>query len=127
MNIFHWFTRYFSSHGKAMSLYKRGMAKAQKHDHEGALEDYTTIIGMPGTPADLLVMVLYNRALVYVAAGDDQKGTADLDAVLAMDESLVNVKTMARQKLARMESRASRSNLRSAGRIPNTRRETCSS
>ena len=111
MNIFHCFTRYFSSHGKAMSLYKRGMAKAKNHDHEGALEDYTTMIGMPGTPADLLAMVLYNRALVYVATGDDQKGVADLDAVLAMNEALVNVKTMARQKLARMESRASKSNV----------------
>ena len=87
------------------------MAKVKKHDHEGAPEDYTTMIGMPGTPADLLAMVLYNRALVYVAAGDDQKGAADLDAVLSMNESLVNVKTMARQKLARMESRASKSNV----------------
>jgi hypothetical protein len=86
------------------------MAKAKKHDPQGALEDYTTTIGMPGTPADLLAMVLYNRALVYVAAGDDQKGAADLGAVLAMNETLVNVKTMARQKLARMESRASKSN-----------------
>ena len=72
------------------------MAKVKKHDHEGALEDYTTMIGMPGTPADLLAMVLYNRAIVYVAAGDDQKAAADLHAVLAMDEALVNVKTMAR-------------------------------
>ena len=85
------------------------------------------MIGMPGTPADLLAMVLYNRALVYVAAGDDQKGAADLDAVLAMNESLVNVKTMARQKRARMESGPARVTCRSPGRIPNTRRETCSS
>ena len=109
MNIFHWLTRCFSVRGKAVSLYKRGMAKAKRNDHQGALEHYTTAIGMPGTPADLLAMVLYNRALVYVAAGDEPKGAADLDAVLAMDESLVNVKTMARQKLARMESRASKS------------------
>ena len=111
MNIFHWFTRYFSSHGKAMSHYKRGMAKAKRNDHQGALEHYTTAIGMPGTPADLLAMVLYNRALTYVAAGDERKGAADFDAVLAMNESLVNVKTMARQKLARMESRASKNNV----------------
>ena len=109
MNIFDWLTGGFSNHGKALSLYKRGMAKAKKHNHQGALEDYTTTIGMPGTPADLLAMVLYNRALVYVAAGDDRKGAADLDAVLAMNEALVNVKTMARQKLARMESRLSKS------------------
>ncbi len=61
---------------------------------------------MPGTPADLIAMVLYNRALVYVASGDDRKGADDLDAVLAMNEALVNVKTMARQKLARMKSRS---------------------
>lgn len=110
MNIFHWLKSCFSDRGKAVSLYRRGMAKAKKHDHQGALEDYTTTIGMPGTPADLLAMVLYNRALVYVAVGDEPKGAADLDAVLAMNEALVNVRTMARQKLARMESRASKSN-----------------
>jgi hypothetical protein len=87
------------------------MAKAKKRDHQGALEDYTTTIGMPGTPAELLAMVLYNRALVYVAASDVQKGVADLDALLAMNEAGENVKTMARQKLARMESRASKSSV----------------
>ena len=111
MNIFRWLTNCFSGRGKAMSLYKRGMAKAKKHDHQGAIEDYTTMISMPDTPADLMAMVLYNRALVHVAAGDDQKGAVDLDAVLAMNEALVNVKTMARQKLARMESRSSKSNV----------------
>lgn len=110
MNTFKWLAGYFSGHGKAMSLYKRGMAKAKKHDHQGALEDYTAMIGMPGTPADLLAMVLYNRALVYVATGNEPKGAADLDAVLSMNEALVKVKAMARQKLARMESRANKRN-----------------
>ena len=111
MNIFLWLTSYFSDRGKVVSLYKRGMAKAKKHDRQGAIEDYTTAIGMSGAPADLMAMVLYNRALVYVAAGDDRKGADDLDAVLAMNEALENVRTMARQKLARMESRASKSNV----------------
>ena len=44
MNIFDWLTGCFSSHGKAMSLYKRGMAKAKKHDRLGALEDYTGVV-----------------------------------------------------------------------------------
>jgi len=111
MNILHRLKSCFSDRGKAVYLYKQGMAKAKKHDHQGALEDYTTTIGMPGTPADLLAMVFYNRALVYVAAGDEPKGAADLEAVLSMNEALENVKTMARQKLARMESRASKSNV----------------
>ena len=93
-----------------MFLYKRGMAKAKKDDHQGAINDYTTMIGIPGAPADLMAMALYNRALVYLTTGDDRKGEGDLDAVLAMNEAGVNVKTMARQKLARMESRSSKRN-----------------
>jgi hypothetical protein len=61
---------------------------------------------MTGVPADLKAMTLYNRALVHAAGGDDQKGIDDLDAVLAMQEVLINVKTMAREKLLRMERRA---------------------
>jgi hypothetical protein len=87
------------------------MARARKHDHPRAIDDYTATIAMPDVPSDVKAMVLYNRALVHVAAGDDGRGIDDLDAVLAMDEALVNVKTMARQKLARMESRAHKSNV----------------
>ena len=109
MSVFDWLINRISKRGRAMSLYKRGMAKAKKRDYPGAIHDYTTTIGMAETPADLRAMLLYNRALVYVAAGDDQKGADDLDAVLAMNEALVNVKTMARQKLARMETKTSKS------------------
>ena len=53
MNVFNWLTDHFSNRGKALSLYKRGMAKAKKHDHQGAIDDYTTTIGMPDTPANV--------------------------------------------------------------------------
>jgi hypothetical protein len=105
INVFNWFAVRFSNRGKALSLYRRGMAKAKKHDNQGAIDDYTKTIGMPHTPADVRAMALYNRALVHVAAGNDRKGVNDLDAVLAMDRAPLNVKTMARQKLARKESR----------------------
>lgn len=108
MNIFSWLIDCLLGRVKAASLYKRGMTRAKKHDHQGALEDYTATIEMPGTSADLLAMVLYNRALVYVALGDERKGLADLDSVLAMSEALVNIKTMARQKRAKVELRASK-------------------
>lgn len=111
MNTFNWLKSRFSSRGKALSLYRRGMARAKKHDHQGAIDDYTATIDMPDTPSDVKAMALYNRALVHVAAGDDRKGVDDLDAVLAMAEALANVKTMARQKLAKLESRFCRSNV----------------
>jgi hypothetical protein len=105
MNVLNWLTGHFSNRGKALSLYRRGMARAKKRDHQGAIADYTTTIGMTDTPADVKAMVLYNRALVHVATGDNRKGVDDLGAVVAMDEAPVNVKTMARQKLAKLESR----------------------
>ena len=82
------------------------MAKAKRHDHEGALDDYTTAISMPDTPSDVRAMALYKRALLHVANGDFTRGVDDLDKVLAMDEAPVNVKRRARQKLARREARS---------------------
>lgn len=110
MNVFRWLAEHFSDRGKALLLYKRGMIKARKRDNDGAIHDYTETIGMSGTPADVRAMVLYNRALVYMSVGEEGKGTEDLETVLAMEETLVNVKTMARQKLAKMASRSGRKN-----------------
>ena len=111
MNAFSWLADHCSNRGNAMSLYKRGMTKAKKHDYQGAIDDYTTSIGMPDTPANVKAMVLYNRALVHVATGDFCKGVDDLDAVLAMDEAPVNIKTRARRKLAKREIRSRKSNV----------------
>lgn len=111
MNIFTWLKNMRSGQGKALSLYKRGMAKALMHDHHGALDDYTAAIVMPGAPADVVAMTLYNRALLHAANRDDQQAVSDLEAILAMDVALIlaNVKTMARQKIDRIESRSRKS------------------
>ena len=108
MNALNWFTDFFSKRGKALSLYRRGMAKAKKQDQRGAIDDYTAVIDMPDAPANVKAMVLYNRALAYMASGDFGKGGDDLDAVLAMDEAPANVKRSARQKLVRRQSRSSK-------------------
>jgi hypothetical protein len=105
MNMLLWLRGAFSSRGKALSLYKRGMAKANKRNHQGALSDYTATLGLPNVPTDVRAQVLFNRALVFIASGENQKGIGDLDAVLAMDDLLPDVRTMARLKLARVKSR----------------------
>ena len=110
MNIFYWLKNCLLGRGRAEFLYQRGMRKAKKCDHAGALRDYTTTIDMPGIPADLRAMLLYRRALVHVAAGDEAKGTDDLESLLAMKQAVVNVKTMARQELAKIASRSSDTN-----------------
>jgi hypothetical protein len=106
MTLRGWLNRVFFHQSDPLALYKRGMARARKHNHQGAIEDYTAVIDLPGVAADLSAMVRYNRALVYVAIGEERKGIDDLETVLAMSEPLTRIKTMASQKLARMESRA---------------------
>ena len=110
MDLLGWLKSLFSKRHKALRMYKRGMSRANKHDHLGALADYTAAIESPDLPTDVRAMALYNRALVYVAVGNEPQGVVDLDAVLAMTQAFVNVKTMARRKLARMESRAVKTN-----------------
>ena len=105
MNVIGWLTNCFSHRSKALSLYKRGMAKAKEHDHEGAIDDYTAAIDMHGIPSDVKAMALYNRGVVHAATGNNPKAIDDLNAVLAMAEPLENVKTAAKQKLVRMERR----------------------
>jgi hypothetical protein len=87
------------------------MVKAKKHDHQGAIDNYTAAIDTPDTPPDVKAMILYNRALVYATVKEGPKATKDLNLVLAMNEALVNIKTMARQKLAKMESRSHKSSM----------------
>ena len=112
MNLLSWLQSSFSVRQKALWNYKRGMARAKRRDHEGALAKYTAAIDSKDVPDDVKAMALYNRALVYVATGDDSKGVDDLDTVLAMDGGImiVNVKTMAKRKLGKMKSRCSKSN-----------------
>lgn len=103
MNVFGWLTGRFSNRGKALSLYRRGMTKSKKHEHQGAIDDYTTAIEMQDAPPDVKAMALYNRALVYAAAGERPKATADLNTVLGMPDALPKIKDEAKRKLVRME------------------------
>lgn len=109
MRFFTWLRTRSSDRAKGLWLYKRGMEKAKKHDHGGAIDDYTAAVEMDGVPPDVKAMALYNRGVVHAAAGDTPKAIDDLSAVLAMAEPLENIKTAARQKLVRMERRSCRS------------------
>ena len=106
MNVYRWFANRFSSRSKALALYRSGMTRANRHDHQRAIEDYTHSIELPDAPMDVIAMATYNRALVYVANGDFSKAAADLDAVLEMDKAPLSIKKMAKQKLSKRKSRS---------------------
>jgi hypothetical protein len=105
MNLFKWLTHANSVHDVVLSLYKRGLASAMKHDQKGARDAYTAAIDMLDAPADLRAMALYNRALLYAAANEMSKAVHDLNAVLAMTAAPHKVKSAARQRLHRMQRR----------------------
>lgn len=106
MNLLGWLTGCFSNRGKSLALYQRGMTKSRKHDHQGAIKDYTSSIEMQDAPSDVKAMALYNRALVYSAAGNSSKATTDLDTVLGMPEAPPIIKAEAKRKLVRIQSRS---------------------
>lgn len=102
MSFFAWLKNRFCVRG-ALSFYKRGMRKARKYDHKGAINDYTTAIDMPNASANVKAMAQYNRALVHLATKDTQKAIKDLNLILTMKLTLTNIKSMARQRLIRIE------------------------
>lgn len=102
MGIFNKAFGAFSPRGKALSMYKRGMAKADQRDLPGAIADYSAVIVMKGVPGDVKAMALLNRALAYSRAHELEKAEADLDRVLAMSDTTQQVRSAAHEKLQRM-------------------------
>ena len=108
MSFTTWVKSCFSHRGKALSLYRSGMAKANKHDYDGAITDYSAAIQAPNTPTDVKSMALYNRALAYSAIHDDEKSVEDLTAVLEMPGLAKNIKTEAQERRERIRRRDER-------------------
>jgi len=61
MNLTSWVKSCFSRRGKALSLYRSGMGKANKRDYGGAIADYSAAIQAPNIPKDVKAMAIYNR------------------------------------------------------------------
>ena len=51
-----------TSRNKALALYKRGMEKAKKQNHQGAIDDYSAAIDLSEGPGDVRAMALSDRA-----------------------------------------------------------------
>lgn len=96
----------FSTRGKALSAYKRGLKRASLKDNVGAIADYTAVVGMSGAPQDVQAMAMFNRALVHSANKQYEQARADLDAVLKMAGAPADVKAKAKEKLVRMDRRS---------------------
>ena len=89
----------------AESYLQRGMDKANRKDHAGAIHEYTYVIDLPHVQDELRAMALFNRALVYAA--DDKPAIArrDLEIVASMGSAPERVRNSAREKLKRIDRR----------------------
>ena len=105
MSFITWVKSCFSDRGKALSLYRSGMAKANKHDYGGAIGDYSAAIRAPNIPTDVKAMAVYNRALAYSAIHEDEKSAEDLTAVLGMPGLPKNIKREAQERRERIRRR----------------------
>ena len=110
MSFTTWVKSCFSHRGKALSLYRGGMAKANKHDYDGAIADYSAAIRAPNIPTNVKSMVLYNRALAYSTIHEDEKSVEDLTAVLEMPGLAKNIKTEAEERRKRIRQRDENTN-----------------
>ncbi len=116
MGVIAWLKRALSHRGKALSRYRRGMAKANKGNYAGAIADYSAAIQSPQAPNDVKAMAVYNRGLAYAAIHEDARAAEDLAAVLEMPGLPVNVRTQARQRSERIRQRDEKKASRSHGR-----------
>ena len=114
MSFTTWVKSLFTHRGKALALYRSGMAKAKRQDYAGAIVDYGAAIESPQIPNDVKAMAIYNRALAYSAIGEDAKAADDLAALLEMPGLPENIATAAQQRRERVRRR-SESAVRPAG------------
>jgi tetratricopeptide (TPR) repeat protein len=106
MSFTTWIQSLLSHRGKAISLYRSGMAKANERDYEGAIADYSAAIEMPKIPADVRAMAIYNRALAYSAIDDEAKSVEDLSTLLDLPGVPENIRTAVQQRRERLRRRS---------------------
>jgi hypothetical protein len=116
MSFVTWMKSWFSRRGKALSLYRSGMAKANNRDYGGAIADYSAAIRTPHIPTDVKAMAIFNRALAYSAIHKDEKSAEDLTAVLEMPGLPINIKKEAHERRERIRRRNERGTDRAAQR-----------
>ena len=105
MSFTNWVKSLFSQRGKALALYRSGMAKASKRDYDGAIVDYSAAIESPQIPPDVKGMAIYNRVLAYSAIHEDDKAAEDLATLLEMPGLPENIITAAQQRRERIRRR----------------------
>lgn len=103
MNFFKRFTDRFTARGRVLALVEQGMKLAKKNESGKAIELYSKVINSLEAPRDVIAMAMFNRALAHSASDNEKEAEQDLKAIMAMPESLTQIKKSANDKLVRMK------------------------
>lgn len=102
------FTDRFTARGRVLALVDQGMKLAKKNESGKAIELYSTVINSSEAPRDVIAMAMFNRALALTAIDNLEEAKQDLTAIIAMPESLTQIKRSASDKLVRMKRKIER-------------------
>ena len=105
MNLIRLIKSWLTHRGKALSLYRTGITKANKGDYLGAIDSYSAAIRVPDIPIDVKAMAIYNRSLAYSAIDEAEKAAEDLASMLEMPGLPENIKSKAHQRRERIKRR----------------------
>ncbi len=103
MNFIKRFTDRFTARGRVLALVEQGMALAKKNESGKAVTLYSKVIDSSETPRDVVAMAMFNRALAFTAIDKPKEAEQDLKAIIAMPESMTQIKKSASDKLVRMK------------------------
>ena len=98
----------FTARGRALAKIDKGMNCANSRELDHALDFYTDVIDSSESPRDVIAMAMFNRALVYSTTERECEAIEDLNGILRMPETIVEIKKSASDKLVRFRRKQER-------------------
>lgn len=108
MNFFKRILGRFTTRGRALAKVAKGRDCATNREPDIAINYYTEVVDAPESPREVIAMALFNRALAYSTTGREDEAVKDLNAILSMPESILEIKKSASDKLVRMRRKQER-------------------
>jgi len=105
MDFFNRLTNWFSRNGRDENQLERALDLAKAKHPSEALEVYNELIASPGISPSIRARALFNRALAHSSLNDDTSAVVDLKQLVSLPGIPENVRTAARNQLARLAGR----------------------
>lgn len=106
MNFLNRLLSVFSQSGRNDTMLQHALSLAKSNRPAEAVAIYSNLIRDSATSEVVKARALFNRALAYSSLNDDERAAADLQMLVTSNTTPENVRTAARNQLARIKNRA---------------------